>query len=302
MHGDKIVWKFIKKRNFSHFVNHKIADYISRKSGDLIRKRGNKQMAIYANEYIGIQINQFGYFEDDELGTLFEYLDPLTDIFAEGTAIDIGANIGNHSLYFSSRFKNVQAFEPNPRTFSLLKFNTEFLDNVECYPIGLGDIEGTFSLRQDSMNPALASIKYNPSPHCKSIQIPVKTLDELNIGKKEGICLMKMDVEGFEENVIKGGEQTLKNNQPIVVLEQHKSEFTDEGVTPAILRLKHLRYTFCWEKKPKASRGWINRRLKEAKECLIGKRIEFVSGINVPPANYTMLVAIPERFRDKLRI
>lgn len=298
----KSVWKKRESRSISYFVNHKIADHISRRSYDLIQRRGNKQMVIFANDYIGVQINQFGYFEGDELDVLFEYLSPLLETFATGTALDIGANIGNHSMFFSSRFKGVHAFEPNPRTHCLLKFNTDSLANVTCHQLGLGDVAGSFDLRQDLANPGLASLKYNSDSQAQLIEIQLETLDRLNLPEKEDLCFIKMDVEGFEENVIKGGEQTLANLQPIIVLEQHRGEFTREGTTPAIQRLKNLGYTFCWEKKPSVSSFWLGRRLQDVRECVNGKQIEFISGNDVPPANHTMLIAIPERFKQKMNL
>jgi FkbM family methyltransferase len=302
MKNVKSVWKKRESRSISHFINHKIADHISRRSYDLMQQRANKQMAIFANDYIGIQINQFGYFEGDELNILFEYLSPLVDIFEKGIALDIGANIGNHSMFFSTRFRNVHAYEPNPRTHRLLKFNIESLANVTCYQLGVGDATGSFALHQDLANPGLASIKYNSDSRAPIVNIQVSTLDELEIPEKEALCFIKMDVEGFEENVIKGGEQTLRHLQPVVVLEQHHGEFTHQGTTPAIQRLKNLGYTFCWEKKNSPSSTWLGRRLQDVRECVTGKQIEFVAGNDVPPANYTMLIAIPERFKQKMKL
>lgn len=302
MSSINLVWKKHEPRSISYFVNHKIADYISRQTYDLMRKRGNKQMAIFANDYIGIQVNQFGYFEGEELSLLFEYLTPLADIFQNGIALDIGANIGNHSMFFSDRFRGVHAYEPNPRTYCLLKFNTDPLVNVTCHQFGLGDVTGSLELHQNLANPGLASIKYGSDPQDQLIKIHVSTLDELSHPENESICFIKMDVEGFEENVIKGGERTLRKLQPVVVFEQHRGEFTSEGTTPAIQRLISLGYTFCWEQKADVSRTWIGRRLQDARECVTGKHIEFATGNEVPPENYTMLIAIPERFKRTMNL
>lgn len=296
------VWKKLESQSFSNLLNHKIADYISRRSYDLIQRRGNKQIAIFANDYIGIQINQFGLFEREELNLLFEYLSPLSNVFLEGNALDIGANIGNHSIYFSSRFRYVHAFEPNPRTYFLLKFNTESLINVTCHQLGLGHISGTFDMQQDLVNSGLASIKYSMGSKSKHFKIQVGMLDELEIPEKEAICFIKIDVEGFEENVINGAEKTIRISQPVIVLEQHKGEFTSKGTTPAIQLLKEIGYTFCWENKHKASNTWLGRRFQDVKECIYGKRIEFVTGDDLPPANYTMLIAIPEKFKQKMKL
>ena len=81
-------------------------------------------MAVFAHDYIGASINQFGVFEGEELDILFDFLEPLHSSFRAGTALDIGANIGNHSIYFADHFRTILAFEPNPTAFALLSFNT----------------------------------------------------------------------------------------------------------------------------------------------------------------------------------
>jgi FkbM family methyltransferase len=296
----KSVWKKRDPRGIAYFVNHKIADFISRRSGALMRLRGNRQMAIFANDYIGIQINQFGYFEIDELTALFEYLAPLAEVFKNGIALDIGANIGNHAVFFSTRFRSVHAYEPNPRTHNLLKFNIDGLSNVTSYQRGLGDVRGSFELQQDVTSPGLASIKYNADSQAQSVSIQVETLDDLSLPDREALCFIKIDVEGFEENVVKGGAKTLRQFQPVVVLEQHQGEFTDKGTTPAIQELRNLGYSFCWEKKRRPARTWVGRRIQDLYECASGKQIEFVAADDVPPANYTMIIAVPERFKRQV--
>ena len=45
--------------------------------------------------------------------------------YFNGTVLDIGANIGNHSLFFSNYFYKVLSFEPHPKIFKVLAINTE---------------------------------------------------------------------------------------------------------------------------------------------------------------------------------
>ena len=80
-------------------------------------------MAIFSFDHIGHKINLDGVYERNELDFLFEWLATHSPDVFNGTAIDIGANIGNHSLYLSNYFEKVVSFEPHPRTFKLLEIN-----------------------------------------------------------------------------------------------------------------------------------------------------------------------------------
>lgn len=295
----KTVWKKQYPQSFSHYVNLKMADYISRRSVHLISVRKNQQMAIFANDYIGILINQFGYFEHEELSDLFEYLSPLHAEFEDGVALDIGANIGNHTLFFSNYFRLVHSFEPNPRTYELLKFNTSPVSNVVTHSIGLGDSKGEFELTQDLVNHGLSSMKFTSVSTADPVKVKVDTLDELSFEGQSEICFVKMDVEGFEENVIRGGVKMISKNQPLIILEQHESEFSG-GCSPSITLLRGLGYKFSWKHKSKPSKFWLGRRLAELWEILSGRDCRYVSANEVPPANYTMLVAVPPRFQKPL--
>ena len=133
-----------------------ILDYLcrrrlSKKRKSILAARDHK-MAVFANENIGISINLFGTYELEELKVLFQFLEPIKDQLITGTALDVGANIGNHSLYFSIYFNEVHAFEPSPDIFYLLKFNTKSKKNIYPQMLGIGDKQGSFKLIENEMN------------------------------------------------------------------------------------------------------------------------------------------------------
>ena len=295
------IWKRHYPRTFSYYLNIKIADYLSRRSYNLASVRRNRPLAIFANDYIGIHINQFGLFEHEELGDLFEYLSPIHSEFRDGMALDVGANIGNHSLFFSDYFLTVHAYEPSPRTFELLKINTTLIPNIEVHPIGLGNVKGEFELTHDVLNPGLSSMKSDNSVNAASIKVHVEKLDGLWLSHAPKICLIKIDVEGFEANVLSGGYKIISQCQPLIILEQHESEFSN-GSSPSIGLLSELGYKFSWKYKRKPSKYWIVRRLVEAWEILSGRDCRYVTAANVPTANYDLLVAIPQRLHEKLGV
>jgi hypothetical protein len=96
-----------------------------------------KKKAIFAHDAIGRYINLFGVFEREELDFVFEFLAPLDCEFKKGLALDVGANIGNHAMYFSDYFYQVKAYEPNGDCFQILKFNASQCDNIIPENIGL---------------------------------------------------------------------------------------------------------------------------------------------------------------------
>lgn len=255
-------------------------------------------MAVFANDHIGVTINQFGYFEHEELMDLFEYFSPLHDEFRSSVALDIGANIGNHSIFFSEFFLSVHAFEPNPSTFELLKFNSRSVSNIVPHNLGLGDVSGSFELAEDPTNMGLSSLKYLADGQHTSVSIVTERLDDIELNVKS-LALVKIDVEGYEANVIKGAMSTLKTMQPLVVLEQHESEF-ENGATPSIRLLQEIGYSFCWHEAPSENASWWRRRARDLREVLLGRDSVVSTSDVIPKRNYTMLIAVPPRFRAAL--
>jgi FkbM family methyltransferase len=298
----RLLAKRVSIRNFSYVVDRLSFHRLNRLADKHLNARGHK-MAVFANEHIGGFIHVFGVYEQEELDVLFSFLEPLRDIFRAGTALDIGANIGNHSLYFSRRFKAVQSFEPDPSTFYLLKFNASFRNNITAFNIGLGDKKGTFRLSEVPKNMGASVIladddQVDAGVGCVDVQ--VERLDDLDY-RDEGPCFIKMDVEGFEPKVLQGGLRMITKHWPLIVLEQHESDFTD-GNSKSISILKDLGYEFCWHQSGASSRNTLVRRVFNIKEMFIGRTHKVITAETVPPGNYSMLIAVPPRFRGLLKI
>ena len=101
------IFEFKRSINLKYFWDLLLCRYLECRSRQhkIVRP---ERIAIFAHDYIGIQINQFGIYEKDELQTLFRFLEPLFEEFQNSEALDIGANIGNHSLYFQKYFIALQ--------------------------------------------------------------------------------------------------------------------------------------------------------------------------------------------------
>jgi FkbM family methyltransferase len=175
-------------------------------------------------------------------------LDPSKTALA--FALDVGANIGNHSLFLSDLFARVLAFEPNPLAGSLLQINVDLngVENVEIRPVGLSDRNGTALLEFDPTNLGAAS----SSELRETSAVTRRSAIDLVIGdealdRSKTVAFIKVDVEGAEEAVLRGLEQTLRTDAPVVMMEQWP-EVIDQvsGTSPAVSFLRGLGYAV-WE-------------------------------------------------------
>src|SRR5207248_6020028 len=133
---------------------------------------------------------------------------------SNASALDIGANIGNHGLYFSDYFKKVRCVEPSRRIFSVLKLNSEIVTNIECHNFGLSSSDRIASLRSDATN--IGSGAVDDTLDAVAEQIVLKRLDAVDFGTEE-IKLLKIDVEGHEYDALKGARGTISKHAPIIL-------------------------------------------------------------------------------------
>lgn len=152
-----------------------------------------------------------------------KFLDFLRSHFPiQDGIIDIGANIGNHSLFFAKFLnpKRVYSFEPVSVNFKILTKNvSDFQDKCICYNIALSNKNGTLPLfnsqRENYGGFSLHSYS-NGSSFLVSECVDVKTLDSFHL---ENISLIKIDVENHEKEVLEGSIDTIRRNKPLIVLE-----------------------------------------------------------------------------------
>jgi FkbM family methyltransferase len=148
----------------------------------------------------------------------------------ELNCLDIGANIGTHTVILSGLFKNVYAFEPQREVYDILKLNLEINNctNTTPYNFGLGETEKIANLGFMDKNKSnnfggvgvVEKDKLKEGEQ-KGETIDIKTLDSLNL---KDIGFIKIDVEGYEYNALLGGEQTIRKYRPTIIFEQHDSK------------------------------------------------------------------------------
>ena len=127
------------------------------------------------------------------------------------TVIDVGAQTGDSVLYFSYRgAKMIHAFEPVKNNFRILEKNVaQNRVNCNCYNVGLGDITKDIEAPVSGIVATSALITKN----LENESIRIDKLDDFNIYAD----IIKIDVEGFEIEVLKGGLNTIKNAKTIII-------------------------------------------------------------------------------------
>lgn len=220
-------------------INHKFA----KKNID-----NNPQLAIFAFDHIGLSINLDGRYEDSLLKLIEEFICKEIPDAEKCSAVDVGANIGNHSVFFSKFFNRVHSFEPNPLAFDVLKVNAKYAipkNNIEPYPIGLSDIDGyhSFSINRCNMGASKIESDEIKLSSCQNIRVKVQKADNIQCLQNEKISLVKIDVEGHEVNVLKGARNIIQHNKPAIIFEQGAAEIVN-GSSRTIDYLAGLGYEF----------------------------------------------------------
>jgi FkbM family methyltransferase len=152
------------------------------------------------------------------------YLEAIKGLVSEGACVlDVGAHIGNHTLYFAKILKlRVLAFEPNPAAFAALQFNisaNQLADQVDAFNVAISDFEGTGNLaplyKNDSGSMGLVA-KENDV-----LQVDVRQLDSYMkcLPQEQGLGLIKLDVEGSELAALRGGKEIIGQFLPYVSTE-----------------------------------------------------------------------------------
>tara|TARA_B100000900_G_scaffold354533_1_gene323302 strand:- start:12845 stop:13738 length:894 start_codon:yes stop_codon:yes gene_type:complete len=192
------------------------------------RARDSISIATLSDDYISKELLSSGWYERPFLRLLKKLIKSnLSQKGIKSYVVDIGANIGNHSLYFSSQVDHVISVEPNPICVNLLKASIEVnaINNIIVIPKGAGLKAETLCLNFDESHTGGGSfldIKEGILP--RSIDVEIETLDSIvneNVDNNSKIKLIKIDAEGFEVNVIKGAQKTLMTHSPMIAFEAH---------------------------------------------------------------------------------
>ena len=180
---------------------------------------GKKMKVHDSGEYISdIIYHGKNYFEIDALIHIAKTYRPLS-------VIDIGANLGNHSMFFSRELGiDTYAFEPCLRNFELLKKNAP---DAKCFNLALSNEVGTsiLSTFEECLGNNTLKALWNEVPdfgkNAKEEVVSIALLDQFYI---PNIDLIKIDVEGAELRVLKGAANIINHQSPVICIEIHSDE------------------------------------------------------------------------------
>jgi FkbM family methyltransferase len=174
-----------------------------------------------------------------------EELEVIRSAYRGGTFLDIGANVGNHSMFAAGVLKapRVLAFEPNPDAYAILRCNIALNDLAEVvrhFPVGLSGSSGRASVLVPDPTINLGGAKLIEGDG----SIELRPGDEL-IPSEEPVGFIKIDVEGLEMEVLKGLSQTIARCRPVMFVEvddKQRAEFENY--------CRSERYSIEWENRP----------------------------------------------------
>jgi len=175
----------------------------------------------------------------------------LSALLSEGmTYVDVGANIGHHALIAAARVGDggaIHAFEPTPATFDELRRNMSRngCRNVTCNNCALGDQVGMAQFYLADISECAAnSLGRTVHVTDQQVSVSLRTLDDYAVAAAiDRLDVLKVDVEGAELLVLRGAERTIRQFQPVIVLEfsKHTAAFGYETEELAHT-LRHLQY------------------------------------------------------------
>lgn len=217
----RVAWK-------RHVFNDWVGTVVWTRPREVVTPRG---LTLNAGYHPAYQQMREGTFEVEETALIDRFIDSV-DVF-----VDVGANIGYFTCVALQHRKPVLAFEPQPRNVQMLLRN--ILANhggsmVEVFPMALSD--GPTVLPLFGASGPSASLLAGWAGYSTRYQqlVPATSLDRAVTGRLAGRrALIKIDVEGAEYQVMKGGLETLQlEPRPIWLLEVCLQEFHPSGLNP----------------------------------------------------------------------
>jgi len=250
------------------------------------------RLAGVIGDHISDKIRVFGRYELDELQALDAFvLERLPG--RTRCCVDVGANIGNHCLHFSTRFDKVLAFEPNPLAVDLLRWNlrANAIHNVTVHAVGLAEQPSTATMSIVDRNLGATHLDAQSgadSSGGEHVHVTLARGDDLLLAE-DVVDMIKIDVEGFELDVLRGLRRTLERHRPIVLAEALPSRIDPTtGTTRAsdlLAGLGYVPFEMLWGRRSRVK--WLDALLT----AVLGTRIRLLRPIRrFEDRNYPMIV------------
>ena len=164
------------------------------------------------------------------------------------TVLDIGAHEGKTAIQFLSLFPdaNIHSFEPIPECYSKLVEKTKNEKRCKTYNLAIGETGGTIEFHQSSYSPSssilpMAKAHEEAFPFTeggKKVSVNVTSLDSFaSQNTFETPLAMKIDVQGYEWQVLKGAINTLKNTKLILIETSFVELYKDQKLFSSIYEM-----------------------------------------------------------------
>ena len=170
-----------------------------------------------ADTVIGASVKLYGEWATDEVRVLKRFLS------RGDSAVDVGANIGTHAVPLAMAVGpngEVQAFEPQRLSYQMLCANAALngLTNIHAHQTGLSDSPGAMTVPMPDMKAGGNFGHFRLEEHEQGERVPVVTLDSLSLPT---VRLLKIDVEGMESKVLRGGRNLIFRDRPVIFVENN---------------------------------------------------------------------------------
>ncbi len=243
------------------------------KKKDRFKKIHKSEFVYFFNDQITKEIDIHGVYEKDEINILSKIIKKNSII------IDIGANIGNHSIAFSKIAKEIYSFEAHPKTFEILKFNCQNYKKIKIYNIGISDKKGfLFFTKNKTYNVGGKQLRKKGAVKSK-----INKLDNL-IKLKKKIELIKIDIEGHEYKALLGMKNLLKNNDSKLFIEFYSDSIEERRkIISFLLNLGYSKSYYFFEKSPFFKKKYLNLLLNIFSILLFNKSKNKIKLIEIDP-------------------
>jgi FkbM family methyltransferase len=150
--------------------------------------------------------------------------------------IQAGGNCGVWAMRFAMHFEEVHTFEPDPRNYHCLEYNTRGMPHIKTYNMGLAKSPGFVSMTREAGNCGAHQIDLDSDAE----RIPVTSIDMLEF--RSPVDLIYLDIEGAEILALTGAMSTIDMYKPVVVFEDKglsEKYGYKQGVTEIMMANNH---------------------------------------------------------------
>jgi FkbM family methyltransferase len=155
-------------------------------------------------------------------------LKPWIQSFNIATVLDIGASVGDFAYSVRPVFPQAQiySFEPLPNCYETMLKHLHNMPKFKAFNLGLGDKTGELTFYQSNHQPSSSFLPmteahkqaFPTTAHSQPVTVKIERLDSLAQQLKLiAPILVKIDVQGYEGQVLRGGEQTIKAAKAVIV-------------------------------------------------------------------------------------